>query len=81
MLRLHAVHCYNPLCQNSCYRNEDDAAPPQNQTVSAIARETGLSEGTLHQWRRQAQAKGMAVLGSEQETERWSTQDKFLIVM
>lgn len=55
--------------------------PPQNQAVSAIARETGLSEATLHQWRRQARAKGMAVPGGEQEVERWSTQDKFLIVM
>ncbi len=26
--------------------------PPQNQSVSEIARETGLSEGTLHQWRK-----------------------------
>ncbi|ACL22456.1 transposase IS3/IS911 family protein [Desulfitobacterium hafniense DCB-2] len=55
--------------------------PPQNQSVSAIARETGLSEATLHVWRRQARAKGMAVPGGEQEVERWSTQDKFLIVM
>ena len=55
--------------------------PPQNQSVSEIARETGLSEGTLHQWRKQARAKGLAVPGGEQEVERWSTQDKFLIVM
>ena len=55
--------------------------PPQNQSVSEIARETGLSEGTLHKWRKQARAKGLAVPGGEQEVERWSTQDKFLIVM
>ncbi|EGW40878.1 transposase [Desulfosporosinus sp. OT] len=35
--------------------------PPQNQAVSEIARETGLSEATLHQWRKQARTKGMAV--------------------
>ncbi len=52
--------------------------PPQNQAVSMIARETGLSEGTLHQWRKQARAKGFAV---PKEVERWSTQDKFLIVV
>jgi len=55
--------------------------PPQNQSVSQIARETGLSEGTLHQWRKQARAKGIAVPGGEKVVERWSTQDKFLIVM
>ena len=55
--------------------------PPQNQSVSEIARETGLSEGTLHQWRKQARAKGLAVPGGEQEVEHWSTQDKFLIVV
>jgi len=55
--------------------------PPQNQSVSQISRETGLSEGTLHQWRKQARTKGLAVPGGEQVVERWSTQDKFLIVM
>lgn len=55
--------------------------PPQNQSVSEIARETGLSEGTLHKWRKQARAKGLAVPGGEPEVERWSTQDKFSIVV
>lgn len=55
--------------------------PPQNHSVSEIARETGLSEGTLHKWRKQARAKGLAVPGGEMEVERWSPQDKFLIVV
>lgn len=55
--------------------------PPQNQSVSEVARETGLSEATLHKWRRQARAKGLASPGGEQDVERWSTQDKFLIVL
>lgn len=55
--------------------------PPENQSISAISRETGLSEATLHKWRKQARAKGVAVPGGEQEVERWSTQDKFLIVI
>ena len=50
--------------------------PPQNQAVSVIARETELSEATLHQWRKQARTKGMAVPSGGQEVERWSTQDK-----
>jgi len=52
--------------------------PPHNQAVSVIARETGLSEATLHQWRKKGRAKVMALPGGEQEVERWSTQDKFL---
>jgi transposase len=55
--------------------------PPNNESVSPIARETGLSEGTLYNWKKQARANGMAVPGGEPETERWSTQDKFLIVV
>ena len=55
--------------------------PPQNQSVSSIARETGLSEATLHKWKKQARAKGIAVPSGEQEVERWSTQDKFSIVI
>ena len=55
--------------------------PPHNQSVCIISRETGLSEATLHQWRKKARTKGMAVPGGEQEVDRWSTQDKFLIVV
>jgi transposase len=55
--------------------------PPENQSVNSIARETGLSEATLYQWRNQARKKGLAVPGGELEVERWNTQDKFLIVM
>ena len=55
--------------------------PPHNQSINDIARETGLSEATLYQWRKQARAKGLAVPSGEIETERWSTQDKFNIVM
>jgi transposase len=55
--------------------------PPHNKSISEISRETGLGEGTLHKWRTQARAKGIPAPGGEIETERWSTQDKFLIVM
>jgi transposase len=55
--------------------------PPQNESVITIARETGLSEATLHQWKKKARAKGIAVPGGEPEAERWNTQDKFSIVI
>lgn len=55
--------------------------PPTNESVKSIARETGLSEGTLHLWKKQARAKGIAVPSGEPEAEKWTTQDKFLIVV
>ena len=55
--------------------------PPDNQSVNEIARETGISEATLYKWKRQAKAKGFATPAGEQEVERWSTQDKFSIVV
>lgn len=54
---------------------------PQNESVNIIAGETGLSEGTLYQWKKKAKAKGIRVPGGQPETERWSTQDKFSIVV
>ena len=55
--------------------------PPQNQSINEIARETGLSPGTLHKWKNQAKKKGIPVPSGEQKVERWSTQDKFSIVV
>ena len=55
--------------------------PPENKSITQIARETGLPEATLNQWRRKARATGCVVPGDNQEAERWSTQDKFLIVV
>lgn len=55
--------------------------PPQNMPVRAVARETGLSEATLYKWIKNAKEKGMAVPAGEMQSERWSTQDKFLIVV
>lgn len=55
--------------------------PPINQSVPDIARETGLSLGTLYLWQKQAKSRGLPVPGGQAEPERWSTQDKFNIVM
>jgi len=52
--------------------------PPENQPVSKIAKETGLSEGMLYEWKKQAKD---LVASAEQEPERWSIQDKSLVVM
>jgi transposase-like protein len=54
---------------------------PQNESAEAISRETGIPEGTLYSWKKTARSKGYAMPAGEQESERWSAQDKFLIVV
>ena len=55
--------------------------PPNNESISKIAREEGLSEQTLRNWRDKARAQGIATPGNDSTSEKWSTQDKFLIVV
>ncbi|MDQ8739536.1 transposase, partial [Paenibacillus sp. LHD-38] len=55
--------------------------PPNNEPVSQIARESGLSETTLYKWKKAAKAQGMIMPDGAQPAERWSTRDKFAIVV
>ena len=55
--------------------------PPNNEAISKIAREEGLSEQTLLNWRDKARVEGIAAPGNDSTSEKWSTQDKFLIVV
>ena len=55
--------------------------PPNNESVSKISKEEGISDVTLYKWRRQARAAGVATPGNGQTSDKWSSQDKFLIVM
>ena len=55
--------------------------PPSNESVSQIARDTGMSEATLYKWQKEARATGFVLPGGEKETEKWSTRDKFAIVV
>jgi transposase-like protein len=55
--------------------------PPNNEPVTQISKEEGISDVTLYKWRRQARAAGMATPGNGQTSDKWSSQDKFLIVM
>jgi transposase-like protein len=50
--------------------------PPKNESVNAIARETGLTEATLYNWKKNTKSKGMSVPCGETESERWSTQEQ-----
>ena len=55
--------------------------PPENAPVSALARETGITEQTLYTWRRQAKGRGVAVPGDGKNPEGWSSEDKFAVVL
>lgn len=55
--------------------------PPNNESVSQIARDSGLGEGTLYKWQKEARANGGVFPGGEKESEKWSTRDKFAIVV
>ena len=55
--------------------------PPNNEAISRISEETGITEATLYKWRKNARAAGNATPGDGQGSEHWSSEDKFLIVM
>ena len=55
--------------------------PPNNESVAQIAKEEGISDVTLYKWRKEARAAGVATPGNGQTSDKWSSQDKFLIVM
>jgi transposase-like protein len=55
--------------------------PPLSESVISLAREIGLSEAALHRWKKEAKAKGIAIPNGKATPERWSTQDKFSIVV
>ncbi|HHS82257.1 MAG TPA: hypothetical protein ENJ68_01945 [Devosia sp.] len=55
--------------------------PPHNRSVSQVAREEGISEPTLYNWRKQAKEGGIAVPGNGKQTEGWSAEAKFAAVV
>jgi len=55
--------------------------PPNNESVVAISREEGVPKGTLYKWRQSARISGNATPGNGQTSDKWSSQDKFLVVI
>jgi transposase-like protein len=55
--------------------------PPNNESVKQIAKEENITEVTLYKWRKEARAAGVATPGNGQTSNKWNSQDKFLIVM
>lgn len=46
-----------------------------------MVEETGISDVTLYNWRKQARVEGIAVPADGKNPEKWSSEDKFAIVL
>lgn len=55
--------------------------PPNNESIARISEETQVSVATLNKWRKKARESGQSAPAGTKESNRWSSQDKFLIVM
>lgn len=56
--------------------------PPQAIPVPQLSQETGIPKDTLYGWRRQAcRARGLPLMGSTPPKERWSSGEKFALVV
>jgi transposase len=55
--------------------------PPNNRSVLGVAKEEGISEPTLYNWLKQAREQGLPVPGSGKQTEDWSAEAKFAVVV
>ena len=54
---------------------------PYPPTISALAEQEAISEATLYTWRKQLREEGHAVPKPESQTEAWSAQAKFAVVL
>lgn len=55
--------------------------PPNNESVKSISEELGISVQSLYKWRNKARSGGNATPGNGQTSDRWSSEDKFLVVL
>ncbi len=55
--------------------------PPNNQSIAALAKEEGISDATLYNWRHQARNEGRLMPDSDNTPDGWTSRDKFAAVM
>ena len=55
--------------------------PPNNKTIPEIAKEEGISEGTLFNWRKAARAEGRLMPNGDTSPAGWCAADKFAAVV
>ncbi len=55
--------------------------PPSNMTVVDVAKEEGVSEQTLYNWRTKVKESGLPVPGKTPTTDQWSANSKLAVVI
>jgi transposase-like protein len=55
--------------------------PPNNKTIKELSKEEGISEGTLHNWRKAARAEGRLMPNGDSTPQGWVSADKFSAVL
>ncbi|MCG7941155.1 MAG: transposase [Candidatus Thiodiazotropha lotti] len=55
--------------------------PPNNKTIPEIAKEEGICEGTLYNWRKAARAEGRLMPDGDSTPTGWCAADKFAAVV
>lgn len=55
--------------------------PPHNKSIPELAREEGISEATLYNWRTEERAKGRLLPDGDTGPSGWSSADKFAAVV
>ena len=55
--------------------------PPHNRSISQLAKEEGISEPTLYNWRNEARRKGILMPDGDCSPEGWTARDKFAAVL
>jgi len=55
--------------------------PPNNESVRSLCEEFGISDATLYTWRKEARAAGYASPGNDRSSDKWNSEDKFLVVL
>lgn len=55
--------------------------PPKSESVASLSRETGIPEITLYKWKKQFKGKDLPTPANGAKSDRWSTQEKFQIVL
>ena len=68
---------YSPELKEAILRR---ILPPNSESIAKVAREEGLPEQTIRNWRNEARENGTPAPARD-NSEKWSTQDKFLIVV
>ena len=54
--------------------------PPENTPLKKVGEILGISDGTLRNWRQELRDNGHSLFTEDTPADRWSSQDKFLVV-